>query len=107
MSGGTPYIPSSRPVLTPGKETQLALVGYSLADGELQAQARVLGADGREIGPATIHVLKREAGGKPARLLANVTPPQLSPGEYRLEVKLSTAGAATHTSWTPFVVRGG
>jgi hypothetical protein len=107
MNGGTPYIPSSRPVLAPGQQTQLALVGYSLAEGELQAQARVLGADGREIGPAAIQVLKREAGGKPARLLANVTTPQLPPGEYRLEVKLSGVGAAPHTSWMPFVVRGG
>jgi len=106
MLAGNPYIPSSRPVLLPGEETQLALVGYSLGEGKVEAQARVLAADGREIGPAAIQVLKREAGVEPSRLVANVTPPQLAPGEYRLEVKLSAAGAA-HTSSTPFVVRGG
>jgi VWFA-related protein len=101
MLAGTPYIPASRPVLTSGEETQLALVGYSLGDGQLEAKARVLSADGKELGPATIQVLKREAGGKPARLVANVTPPKLSPGEYRLEVKIGA-----QTSSTPFVVRG-
>ena len=106
MLAGTPYIPASRPVLVPGQETQLALVGYSLGEGKVEAQARVLGLDGKEVGPATIEVLKREAGGQPSRLVANVTPPRLSPGEYRLEVKISAAGAA-HTSSTPFVVRGG
>jgi VWFA-related protein len=105
MMAGTAYIPASRPVLAPGHETQLALVGYSLADGQLEANARVFSADGREMGPAAIQLLKREAGGKPSRLVANVTPPQLPPGEYRLEVKLSGAGAA-HISSTPFVVQG-
>jgi hypothetical protein len=104
MLAGNPFIPSSRPVMVPGQETQLSLVGYALGDGQVEAQARVLGLDGRELGPAAIQVLKREAG-KPARLVANVTPPKLSPGEYRLEVKLSAAGAA-HTSSTAFVVRG-
>jgi VWFA-related protein len=106
MIAGTPYIPSSRPVLAPEQETQLALVGYSLGEGQLEAQARVLAADGREVGPAAIQVLKREAGVKPSRLVANVTPPRLPPGEYRLEVKLSAAGTA-QTSSTPFVVSGG
>ena len=55
----------------------------------------MLGLDGREVGPAAIQVLKREAG-KPARLVANVTPPKLSPGEYRLEVKLSRGGRDAH-----------
>ncbi len=105
MMAGNPYIPASRPELPPGEETQLALVGYSLGEGKVEAQARVLGRDGREVGPATIQVLKREAG-QPARLVANVKPPQLQPGEYRLEVKLSADGAA-HTSSVPFVVRGG
>jgi hypothetical protein len=101
MLAGTPYIPASRPVLASGEETQLALVGYSLGDGQLEAKARVLSADGKELGPATIQVLKREAGAKPSRLVANVTPPKLSPGEYRLEVRIGT-----HTSSTPFVVHG-
>jgi VWFA-related protein len=101
LIAGTPYIPASRPVIAGGEETQLALVGYSLGDGKLEATARVLSAAGKEMGPATIQVLKREAGTKPARLVANVTPPRLSPGEYRLEVKVGT-----HTSSTPFVVGG-
>lgn len=107
MISGNPYIPASRPVLAPGEETQLALVGYSLGDGQLEAKARVLSTDGREVGTATIQVLKREAGAKPSRLVANVTPPALPPGEYRLEVKLSGAGGPAQTSWTPFVVAGG
>jgi VWFA-related protein len=106
MIAGTPYIPSSRPVLTPGEENQLALVGYSLPDGQLRASARVLGMDGRDLGAAGIQVLKREAGGRPSRLVANVTPPQLAPGEYRLKVELSGASGASSSS-TVFVVRGG
>jgi len=104
MMAGTPFIPASRPVLQPGQEAQVALVGYSLPDGQLEAHARVLSVDGREMGPAAIQVLKRETGSKPARLVANVTPPQLAPGEYRLEVKLAGAGTA-QTSTTSFVVR--
>jgi hypothetical protein len=106
LLAGVPYIPSSRPVLAPGEETQLALVGYSLGDGRLQAEARVLDRNGREVAPAPIQVLKREAGADPARLVANVTPPQIPPGEYRLEVKVRGEGAV-QTSSLPFVVGGG
>lgn len=106
LLAGVPYIPSSRPVLSPGEEAQLALVGYSLGDGRLEAKARVLTPDGREVASAAIQVLKREAGAEPARLVANVTPPQLPPGEYRLEVKLSGKGPP-QTSSVSFVVRGG
>jgi hypothetical protein len=106
LIGGVPYIPSSRPVLAPGEETQLALVGYSLGEGRLEARARVLTRDGREVATAPIQVLKREAGAAPARLVANVTPPQLPPGEYRLEVRVSGQGSA-QTSSLPFLVRGG
>jgi hypothetical protein len=106
LLAGVPYIPSSRPVLAPEEETQVALVGYSLGDGRLEAEARVLDRNGREVAPAPIQVLKREAGAEPARLVANVTPPRLPPGEYRLEVKVSGKGPA-QTSSLPFVVGGG
>jgi hypothetical protein len=107
MQGGAPYVPSSLPVLASGREAPMALVGYNLGAGNLQAAAKVTDAEGREVGRAAIAILRQEAApaGKPARLAASVTPPRLSPGHYRLEVEL-TGASGTHKSSTPFVVGG-
>lgn len=45
MSQSQPYIPASRPALEPGKPAALALVGYHLGAGQLQAQAMVMTAE--------------------------------------------------------------
>ena len=107
MARQQPYVPASRPVIAPGAEVPLALVGYDLGAGDLKASARVLAADGKEAATGGVRVLQREAAaaGGPDRLLAAFRPPTLPPGEYTLSVTLTgPAGPASATS-VPFVVR--
>jgi VWFA-related protein len=107
MARQQPYVPASRPALAAGAEVPLALVGYDLGPGDLKVAARVLAADGKEVGTGGVRVLQREAtaAGGPDRLLAAFRPPALPPGEYTLSVTLTGgAGAASATS-APFVVK--
>lgn len=99
-----PYIPASLPVLAPGQEAQVALVGYNLGAGDLKLAAKVLTADGKEVGPGELKVVERENGPAPDRLVAAFKPPQ-QPGEYRLVVTLAGAAGNVETS-APFVVGG-
>ncbi|HEY3570610.1 MAG TPA: VWA domain-containing protein [Thermoanaerobaculia bacterium] len=107
MARQQPYVPASRPVLTPGAEVPLALVGYDLGAGDLKATARVLAADGKEAGTGGVRVLQREAtaAGGPDRLLAAFRPPALPPGEYTLSVTLTGAAGAASATSAPFVVK--
>jgi VWFA-related protein len=105
MQAQQPYIPSSRPVLVPGQDTVVSLVGYHLPDGaEGQLQARVVGADGGEVATVPVKVTGREAG-NPLRLAASLKPPRLAPGEYSLEVRVADGNGGHRVSATPFVVR--
>ncbi|HYN22941.1 MAG TPA: VWA domain-containing protein [Thermoanaerobaculia bacterium] len=103
-----PYIPASMPILGPGQEAQVSLVGYNLGAGDVQVRTQVVGADGKEMAPGELKVLAREAGaaGGPQRMLATFKAPNLQPGEYTLRVTLSTGGEA-ETSSARFVVKGG
>jgi len=106
MMRDQPYIPASRPVLGVGQDTQLSLVVYNLGEGEVKADARVLGADGKEVQTTDLKVTDRERGGSasPDRLTASFKAPQLSPGEYRLQVTLTAGAGAPQTSTIPFLV---
>jgi hypothetical protein len=87
-----PYMPAARPRLVAGQDAAVALVAYGLGRGELQAAARVLGLDGREVMPAGLSLLDQESGGAagPDRFKAVLHPPAgLAPGEYLLEVSLA------------------
>jgi VWFA-related protein len=101
-----PYIPSSRPVLGAGQNAQLSLVVYNLGAGEVKTDAKVLGADGKELQAADLKVTDRERGGaaNPDRLTASFKAPQLQPGDYQLQVTLTDGGGARQTSSIPFVV---
>jgi len=103
-----PYIPSSKPVIGPGQQAQVSLVGYNLGSGEVQVRAQVFGADGKEVAPGQFQVLGRESGGAagPDRLVGTFTAPNLQPGEYTLRVTLSAGGQAD-TSSARFEVKGG
>jgi VWFA-related protein len=107
MLKDTPFIPSSKPVLGPGQEAQVSLVGYNLGSGEVQVRAQVLGADGKEVAPGQLQVQGRESGGAagPDRLVGTFKAPG-QPGEYTLQVTLSANGQ-TDTSTARFVVKGG
>ena len=101
MIGEEPYIPALLPVLRDGEAARLSLVGYNLGAGELRVESRVLTPDGREVGPAAVELVRREAGGpaEPDRLLASFRPKGLRPGEYLLVITL-----AAETTTAPFVV---
>jgi VWFA-related protein len=101
------YIPASRPVLAAGQETAVALVGYNLPAGGLKAQARVLAADGTDVGEGDLRIARRESPDAEGedRLTATFRAPQgLQPGEYQLVVVLTDAQGVAHNSAARFVV---
>jgi VWFA-related protein len=106
MAKDRPYVPASKPLLTPGSEAVMSLAGYHLGAGPLSAQAVVMTAEGKEVGPGKVKVLGREAaaGDGPERLLTTFQPPALPPGEYELLVTVSDPKGTSETSVTPFAV---
>ncbi len=99
------YIPSSKPVLAPGQETQIVLQGYNLAAGEVKAEAKVLAADGKEVGTGTFKLGGRDgAGNSPMRMVASFSPPSLPPGDYQLRVTLVDSAGKSQTSMARFAV---
>jgi VWFA-related protein len=109
MMGEEPYIPASMPVLAPGQEARMSLVGYNLGEGRLRVESKVLTQDGQDLGAADLRVLSREVGGAeaPDRLLTSFKPARLQPGEYLLLVTLTDAQGRSESSSTPFVVQSG
>jgi len=103
LAGEEPYVPASQPVLVPGQEARLSLVVYNLGTGAVRVRARVVGADGKEVGGGRIKLLEHRPG-PPDRLLASYDPPQLPPGEYNLQVTLVDGSGTSRTSSTRFVV---
>jgi VWFA-related protein len=104
-----PYIPASRPVLTPGQDARLVLVGYNLKPGEWKAHAQVMSADGKEMPGGAFKVVDKEIGGAgaPSRLLATFQPPAaLPPGDYSLRITLTDGAGKDETSTSPFAVGG-
>ncbi|MBV8203028.1 MAG: VWA domain-containing protein [Acidobacteria bacterium] len=103
------YVPASRPVLAAGQAAAVALVGYHLPAGSFKAEARVLAADGKDLGEGDLKLGPREnpdAAGED-RLTATFRPPAgLVPGEYQLVIVLTDAQGGTHNSATRFVVPG-
>jgi VWFA-related protein len=106
MQDQQPYIPASKPVLTPGQDAPLSLVAYNLGSGDVKAQAKVLSMDGKDMGAGDLKLLGSESG-SPSRLKASFRPPALQPGDYRLQVTLVDPSGATHSSTTAFSVGGG
>jgi hypothetical protein len=107
MQRDQPYIPAAKPVLG-GQEVAVSLVGYHLGAGEPKVDAKVMAADGKEVGPGVLKLGTRESGGAngPDRFAATFRPPSLPPGEYVLQVTLTDAGGAARTSIVAFAVGG-
>ena len=107
MLGDRAYVPALRPALTAAQEVAVALVGYNLPAGALEARATVLSADGRDLGRGDLTLDGRrppdEAGAE--RLTATFRAPRgLEPGEYRLRIALVDAHGVAHDSAARFVV---
>jgi VWFA-related protein len=109
--GQRAYVPAALPVLAPGQQAAVALVGYNLGEGELAAQAKVESADGRDLGAGDIRIAGREAGaGTGLDVLRAIfrAPEGLAPGEYRLVVTVSgAAGSQTVRSRFTVAAAGG
>ena len=109
LAGEQPYIPSSLPELTPGKETAMSLVVYHLHPGEVQAEARILTPDGREAGTGEVRIVRRHARGTDGtdRLAATFEPPAgLLPGDYLLLLTVVDAKGGAESSAAAFTVPG-
>ncbi len=104
-----PFIPAALPVLRPGEETAVALMGYHLQPGVLKADSRVFSQAGEEIGTGEVHLGSRQAGAtiEPDRVSATFRPPALKPGAYMLLITLTDAAGKAETSTTSFVVGKG
>jgi VWFA-related protein len=105
---GQPYIPASRPALTPGQDSRVVLVSYNLKPGDWKAHAQVMAADGKEVPGGAFKVVDKEAAvgasGGPTRLLATFQPPALPAGSYWLRVTLTDGAGKEQSSNSPFVV---
>jgi hypothetical protein len=93
LRGSQVFVPASKPVLVPGRDARLSLVGSGLGGADWKAEAHVLTADGRELPGGSLEVLERA---QPDHALARFRPPaDLKPGEYVLRIAVSgDAGAA-------------
>jgi VWFA-related protein len=101
------YIPASLPVLAAGQEAALALVGYHLPAGAFQARARLLAADGKDLGEGELKIGRREspdAEGEERLSATFRTPRNFEPGEYQLIIELTDAQGGAHQSTARFVV---
>jgi VWFA-related protein len=100
--GQRAYVPAALPILTPGQQAAVALVGYNLGEGDVAAQAKVQSADGRDLGAGEISLAGRVPGdgtGPDVYRAVFRAPQSLAPGEYRLVVTITgAAGSQTVTS---------
>jgi VWFA-related protein len=108
VAQGKVYVPALRPVLAPTQEIALALIGFNLpAAAGLEAHARVLAADGKDLGEGEFRVDGREASdaGGAERLTATFRPPSgLAPGEYQLVISLRGPNGVACKSFGRFSV---
>ncbi len=91
VAQGKVYVPALRPVLAPTQAIALALIGFNLPAADLEVHARVLAADGKDLGEADFRIDGREASdaGGAERLTATFRPPPgLVPGDYQLVISL-------------------
>jgi VWFA-related protein len=101
------YIPASLPIVPAGQEVAMALVGYHLPAGAFQGRARLLAADGKDLGDGELKIGRRESPDAEGqeRLMATFRPPRdFEPGEYQLIVVLTDAQGGAHQTAARFVV---
>ena len=91
---GSPYIPSARPVLSPGEQSDLVLVAYNLPDGDISLRGTVVGPDGYEMEAEGLELLERTVTGIGGldKLLARFQVNELASGSYTLEVAIEPPG---------------
>ncbi|HXO40017.1 MAG TPA: VWA domain-containing protein, partial [Thermoanaerobaculia bacterium] len=101
------YVPASLPVVPAGQEVAMALVGYHLPAGVFRGRARLLAADGKDLGEGELKLGRRESPDAEGqeRLMATFRPPRdFEPGEYQLVIVLTDAQGGAHQTASRFVV---
>jgi VWFA-related protein len=101
------YVPASLPMVPAGQEVAMALVGYHLPAGVFQGRARLLAADGKDLGEGELKIGRRESPDAEGqeRLMATFRPPRdVEPGEYQLVIVLTDAQGGAHQTAARFVV---
>ncbi len=101
------YVPASLPVVPAGQEVAMALVGYHLPVGAFQGRARLLAADGKDLGEGELKLGRRESPDAEGqeRLMATFRAPRdFEPGEYQLVIVLTDAQGGAHQTAARFVV---
>jgi VWFA-related protein len=105
---GSPYIPSARPVIVQGEESELVLVAYNLEDGAINLRGTVVGPNGDERAAEGLELVERTVTGIGGldKLLARFQVGDLASGSYTLQVAVEQPGAGkTHYNSIPFSVR--
>ena len=101
------YVPASLPVVPAGQEVAMALVGYHLPAGAFRGRARLLAADGKDLGEGELKLGRRESPDAEGqeRFMATFRPPRdFEPGEYQLVIVLTDAQGGAHQAASRFVV---
>lgn len=94
-----PFVPASRPVLTPGKDVRLVVAGANLGTRPWKAEASILTLDGQEV-PGGSFELTESRGDRAVALFR--PPAGLKPGEYVL--RITVPGTPGATSSLRFVI---
>lgn len=91
---GSPYIPSAKPVIEPGQETDLVLVAYNLPAGDVEINGTVVSPDGAEVSAGRLALVERTVTGIGGldKLLARFRVNDLASGTYTLRVALEQPG---------------
>ena len=109
LLGEQAFIPAARPEVARGAQAPVALVGYHLAPGRLEAEGRLLAWDGSSAGVAELELDPRDPVRTNGfeRLSGRLKVGDLPAGDYRLEVTLrSSATGEEQTSSIPVRVVG-
>ena len=107
LSGGSPFLPSVRPILAAGAEAPVTVFVSDLAAEQAQVRAKVLDAAGREVagGKLRIAAWRRGAAGAVGRMEGSFATAGLPPGEYVLRVTVTDPrSGAAKSSTAAFLV---
>jgi VWFA-related protein len=105
---GQPFVPAARPVIRSDQASQVSLVGYNLAPGDLAPVARLLDVGGDSVGDVRIVVDGRAPGALAGQelLTARIVAAGVAEGSYTLEVTVPDVSGGVRTSSIPVVVEG-
>lgn len=108
MLGEQPFIPASRPVVAPGGELPVYLVGYHLPSSKPDLHAVVIREDGSTISGAEISLSgpAQSSNSRAQAIPATLKVRNLAPGSYELRVELRGGAGKVDSPPAAFVVAG-